>query len=181
MRTDALTRLTLRQAVPDDAARLAAFARASFVDTFGADNTPADMAMYTASAFGESIQRAELVDSRNTVVVAENDDEFVGYVMLREGAAPDVVGSRDAIEISRLYAGQRYIGAGIGAALMQRSLDLAGSLGREVIWLGVWERNRRAIRFYEQWGFEDVGTQSFVLGHDLQTDRIMMRTVGRIS
>jgi hypothetical protein len=69
MRTDALTRLTLRQAVPDDAARLAAFARASFVDTFGADNTPADMAMYTASAFGESIQRAELVDSRNIVVV----------------------------------------------------------------------------------------------------------------
>jgi GNAT superfamily N-acetyltransferase len=139
------------------------------------------MAMYTAAAFGESIQRAELLDPRNIIIVAENDDELVGYVMLCEGSAPDVVSSRDAIEINRLYAGQRYIGAGIGAALMQRSLDLAESLGRDVIWLGVWERNRRAIGFYERWGFEDVGTQSFVLGHDLQTDRIMMRIVGKIS
>ena len=66
---------------------------------------------------------------------------------------------------------------GVGAALMQHCVDLAASRGRDWIWLGVWERNVRAIAFYSRWGFTDVGSQSFQLGADLQTDRIMARRI----
>jgi ribosomal protein S18 acetylase RimI-like enzyme len=83
----------------------------------------------------------------------------------------------NAIEIARLYAGRRWIGTGVGAALMQHCLDLAASRGRDWIWLGVWERNARAIAFYARWDFTDVGSQSFQLGADRQTDRIMARRV----
>jgi diamine N-acetyltransferase len=171
---------TIRQAVPADARALAAFAAAAFADTFAADNTPEDMAAYVAGAFGEAQQRAELSDPACTILFAERGDELMGYAMLRDGVAPaGVCGipAGSATEIARLYADRRWIGTGVGAALMQRCLDLAASRGREWVWLGVWERNARAIAFYARWGFADVGSQQFQLGADRQTDRIMARHV----
>jgi len=169
--------VSIRRADMTDAARLAMLARQTFVDTFGPDNTAADMASYTARAFGEDIQRAELSDSRIIVFVAEQNGEAVGYAMLHEGPAPDCVNAHDAIEIARLYSVHRLLGSGIGAALMQRCLDEAESRGKDVVWLGVWEHNARAIAFYRRWGFADAGTQPFVLGRDRQTDRVMFRGV----
>lgn len=173
----AAPRITTRTASPADAALLATLGAATFRDTFAVDNTPEDMALYLAEAFGESAQGAELADEANVVLIAEDEGEAVGYAMLRLGAAPSGVAGRDAIEIARLYAVERMIGAGVGAALMRRCLHEAAARGNDVIWLGVWERNARAIAFYTRWGFEDVGRQSFVLGHDHQTDRVMARRV----
>ena len=169
--------MTTRRATPADAALLASLAATTFDDTFGADNTPADMARYAATAFGEAIQRAELADTRHVVFFAERSDAIVGYAMLREGPAPDVVRDTDAIEVARLYATRQHIGAGIGATLMQCCLDEAAMRGRSTIWLGVWEHNARAIAFYRRWKFADVGTTTFMLGHDRQTDRVMSRRV----
>src|SRR5258708_21975041 len=175
--TVALTGVSIRHADTSDAARLASLARETFADTFGRDNTAADMALYTAQAFGEDIQRAELTDSRVTVLIAEQNGEAVGYAMLREAPAPDCVGARDAIEVARLYSVRRLIGSGVGAALMQRCLTEAELRGKDVVWLGVWEHNARAIAFYRRWGFADAGTQPFVLGPDRQTDGVMFRGV----
>ena len=167
----------LRRATPADAAGLATFAAAAFADSFGAQNRTEDMAAYLAEAFSEPLQRAELTDPRCTVFLAERDGEIVGYAMLRDGVAPPCVADASAIEIARLYAGQRWIGAGIGALLMQRCLVEAASRGRRTIWLGVWERNVRAIGFYQRWHFTIVGSQIFQLGSDRQNDRVMARRV----
>lgn len=48
-------------------------------------------------------------------------------------------------------------------------------LGRRTTWLGVWERNDRAIRFYARHGYERCGEHVFQLGDDAQTDYIMQR------
>ncbi|HYW51463.1 MAG TPA: hypothetical protein VE861_12705, partial [Gemmatimonadaceae bacterium] len=45
--------------------------------------------------------------------------------------------------------------------------------GCEEIFLGVWERNLRAIRFYEKQRFRAVGEKTFVLGLDPQRDIVM--------
>lgn len=172
--------LSIRRATPADASALAAFAEAAFADTFAADNTPEDMATYLAEAFGEEKQREELTDRSRIVLLAERDGELAGYAMLNDATVPAVATSarlENAVEIARLYSGRRWIGTGVGATLMQYSLDVAASRGREWIWLGVWERNARAIGFYSRWGFSDVGSQSFQLGSDRQTDRIMARRV----
>jgi len=65
----------------------------------------------------------------------------------------------------------------VGAALMRASLDAARLSGHRTLWLGVWERNTRAISFYEQWQFATVGEHKFRLGSDNQTDLIMARPV----
>lgn len=173
--------VTTRRATPADAALLAALAATTFSDTFGPDNTPVDMALYMAESFGEDRQRGELADSRHTVFFAERAGEAVGYTMLREGPAPDVIRDADSIEIARLYATKRLLGLGVGATLMQRCLDESAARGLSTIWLGVWEHNARAIAFYRRWGFADVGTTIFMLGHDRQTDRVMARRVAGVA
>ena len=67
----------------------------------------------------------------------------------------------------------RSIGSGVGAALMTACIEEATRRRYDGIWLGVWGKNIRAIRFYSQWGFVQVGTQPFVLGNDRQTDLVL--------
>lgn len=81
------------------------------------------------------------------------------------------------MEIVRIYARKEWIGRGVGAQLMKTSLREAENAGCDVVWLGVWERNLRAIAFYRKWGFEQVGTQVFQLGDDMQNDWVMVRQV----
>lgn len=173
--------IATRTARPDEAALLTELGASTFTETFESVNTPEDFAAYTRAAFGEPIQRAELEDPQTTVFFAEREGDVVGYMMLREGTTPSIVPADDALQIARLYARQRALGRGGGAALMQRALAEAAGRVRDAVWLGVWDRNERAIRFYESWGFHRVGSQPFLLGSDLQTDLLMVRRIARES
>ena len=169
--------IATRPARPDDAPLLAEIGASTFRETFEAMNAPEDFAAYMAVAFGDRVQRAELEAPDTMVFFAERGGDTVGYVMVRERTPPPSVVLGDALEIARLYARQRAVGSGVGAALMQRALAEAAGRGKEAVWLGVWERNERAIRFYESWGFHRCGTQPFLLGTDLQTDLVMVRRI----
>jgi diamine N-acetyltransferase len=182
---DATTRpttstLTVRRATAGDAARLAAFGARAFHDTFAADNRPEDMAAYLAASFSAERQGAELTDPETIVLLAEREGVVAGYAQLRFGAAPagPVEASLDApVELTRFYVGAEWIGRGVAGPLMRHALDAARRGGGRTLWLGVWERNARAIAFYRKWGFADAGSQKFALGDDVQTDRVMVRLV----
>jgi ribosomal protein S18 acetylase RimI-like enzyme len=173
--------IVTRPARPEDAALLAELGASTFLETYESANTSENLAAYTAAAFGEAIQREELEDPDATVFFAEREGDVVGYVMLRERTPPASLGLDDALEIARFYARQRAVGIGVGAALMQRAIAEAAGRGKDAVWLAVWSRNERAIRFYESWGFHRSGTQPFLLGTDLQTDLVMVRRLARES
>ena len=181
MSTDVHSPVTIRRAVVADASTLAELAASTFAETFAEANTPEDFAMYMSASFGEAIQRAELEDGNTTVFLAERDGEAVGYIMVREGRTPAFVANGEALEIARLYARKATLGTGVGATLMQRALVEAAGRGKDTVWLAVWERNARALRFYEEWDFHPAGTQPFLLGTDLQTDFVMVRRIARES
>ena len=55
--------------------------------------------------------------------------------------------------------------------LMNFALDFAMTNKYEVVWLGVWEHNNRAQKFYWKYGFEKSGhTHPFPIGNTPQTD-----------
>ena len=169
----------IRTATPADAEPLAALAERTFRDTFTADNSTDDIEAYVRDSFSIARVRAELADDANTFLLAFMDgaEQPGGYAKLRTGTTdPSVTGS-DPVELQRLYVDRRAIGHGVGATLMQASLDAARAAGHGTIWLGVWERNARAIAFYERWQFETVWDYEFQPGSDHQTDLIMARPV----
>jgi len=67
------------------------------------------------------------------------------------------------------------LGKGIGQRLMAACFEYARNGAYDVMWLGVWEFNPRAQRFYEKNGFRIVGRHTFQLGSDPQTDLLMQK------
>ena len=169
----------VRTATHADAEPLAALAERTFRDTFAADNAAEDIEAYVGEAFAADRVRGELADRANAFLLAFVGGEArpAGYAKLRMGAADPSVAGPDPVELQRLYVDRSALGHGVGAALMRASLDAARSSGHRTVWLGVWERNARAIAFYERWQFGKVGAHVFRLGSDDQTDFIMARAV----
>lgn len=168
---------TVRIATVEDAAAVSDFAARTFQDTFAADNSPEDMAAYVATTFTPERQRAELADPSNVVLLVEIDGAPAAYAHLIERTPDSSVTGASPIELSRFYVDRAWHGLGLARLLMDRVLDEARRRGRGTLWLGVWERNARAIAFYRKYDFVDVGSHAFVLGRDVQTDRIMQRPV----
>jgi diamine N-acetyltransferase len=170
-------RYHLRYATAADNVVLAEVGAETFAATFAADNTPEDIAAYLVSAFGPDIQARELADPANRFMILAVNVTFAGYCQVRFAPAVAAVTARHPMEIGRIYVRQAWIGIGVGARLMSGCLHEAEQAGCDVVWLGVWERNPRAIAFYHKWGFKQVGTQTFQLGADTQTDWVMVRRV----
>ena len=178
---------TIRHAAPGDAGRLALASARFFAQTFGPDNRPEDMAAYLADAFTVRRQGDDIRDPSSTIWLAEVravdaprevPSTLIGYVQLRQHAPCDAVAARQPAELARLYVDREWHGRGVGAALIETCLNAAQASGADAIWLGVWERNARAIAFYQAYGFRQVGTQPFQLGSESQTDHIMARALG---
>lgn len=169
---------SFRRATSDDASLLAQLGATLFEQTFGAANRPEDMAAYLAKSF--TVER-ELELFRNpscAVWIAENaTGSSVGYAVLVAGTQGDGVAGERPAEIQRIYADRSMHGTGLGGALMDACIAQARAWQCDVIWLGVWEENPRAIAFYEKRGFRRVGRQLFVLGEDLQHDLVMALTL----
>lgn len=161
-------------ATEGDAAELAAFAERTFRDTYAAENTQADIDAYVRGHFAPELQRAEITDPSQRVVVVRQDGAMVGYAHLREAGIPAPVIGR-AVEISRFYVAPEVKGKGVAHELMPAALDEARRMGAELVWLGVWERNPRAIAFYRRHEFAEVGMQTFTMGSDVQHDLVMAR------
>ena len=167
----------MRIATGDDAALLAELGARTFKDAFGKYNTEENINAYLSKAFGAKLQAAELAKRGSVFLIAEFAGKSVGYARLNESQAPSGVKGHRPIELVRIYALPEMIGHGIGSQLMQACLQAAQKRGCDTIWLGVWERNARAIAFYRKWRFTKAGTQTFQLGDDPQTDWVMQRSV----
>ena len=167
----------IRRAVVADAATIADVAARTFEETFAAQNTPEDMAAHRARTYGEAIQRREIENPDWLTLVVEDDGQAIGYAQFRRGHAPACFACENPVEILRFYVAREWHGRGIAQSLMQAAVDAAKSLDGETLWLGVWERNPRAIAFYAKCGFREVGSQPYLVGSDLQTDRVMIRAL----
>ncbi|MBN2397265.1 MAG: GNAT family N-acetyltransferase [Deltaproteobacteria bacterium] len=171
--------LSIRVATASDSTLLAEVGTETFSDSFAAENTPENMAIYLTESFGPERQASELADPASRFLIIESDGLTVGYAHIRFGEAPPCIAGKRPMEIKRFYVRKAWIGKGVGARLMQACVHEAAGAGCDVIWLDVWERNARAIAFYREWGFVEMGTQPFRLGDDLQRDLLMVRAVDR--
>jgi len=145
----------------------------TFYDTFAKDNTPEDMALYLKNSFSQEIQFAELSAPENIFLIIEAENTPVGFVQLIMDSREELIKGTKPLEVRRIYAAREFIGKGVGKELMSASIEEAKHRGCDCVWLGVWEKNPRAIAFYKKWGFQEVGTHVFTVGNDPQTDLIM--------
>ena len=167
----------IKPATPTDAAQLTVLGRQTFVEAFEKDNNPQDFWAYVDEAFQEATIQQELDESHSAFFIAYAENEAVGYLKLRFDHTPTQLEGKKALEIQRIYVQQSAIGKGIGAQLLQVALRYAQANAYTTAWLGVWEHNARAIRFYQKWSFQIFGSHRFMMGDDPQTDLLMKRDI----
>lgn len=168
-----MDQIEITPVTPEQATLYADLARRTFLDTFASENTAEDMADYVSTAFAPEAIARELADPHVLSFLAWVDGEPAGYLKLNLPGAQTEEVAGNTLEVERIYVAARWLGTGLGRALMVFAIDEALRRGCEAIWLGVWEHNARAIAFYKRQGFAAFATHRFMLGSDEQTDVLM--------
>ncbi|MBO9595699.1 MAG: GNAT family N-acetyltransferase [Niabella sp.] len=168
--------ITIKKAAPDDVLLLQRIGRQTFSETFAASNTEANMLKYLEEGFSAAKLTSELENGHSEFYFALLGQEVVGYLKLNTGSAQTEIKDNRSLEIERIYVLQSFQGKKVGQLLYDKALQVARDKGLEYLWLGVWEENQKAIRFYKKNGFAAFDKHIFKLGDEEQTD-IMMKKV----
>ena len=167
--------VVIRRCLVSDAADLAAFAARTFAAAFANCTSADDMQAHLAATYRPDLQARELADPTVITLLALQDSRIVAYAQVRRNPmAPACVTQPDAVELQRFYADRSLHGTELTTRLMQRALAAARELGGRYAWLGVWERNSRAMAFYRKAGFDEIGSTHYVVGSDRQIDRVFI-------
>ncbi len=163
--------------VVDDAGKLAAFAARAFEEAFAAESDWSDLQTHLETSYGLEQQAAELADPDVETILARLNGVLIAYAQVRRSQPPPCVTQASPVELHRFYVDSKAHGTGLASSLMQEVHRAAHEFEGRHIWLGVWERNPRAIAFYKKMEFVDVGTKFYMVGPDRQLDRVLVTHV----
>lgn len=166
-------RPVIRRAVIDDAEAIAELAAASFALACPPGTRQADLEAYIGSELTPARFRMHLADPGRSTFLAVLGDGLAGYLMIGSDAPPAAVTATRPMELCKLYVRAEHHGQGIADRLMAAAKQAALSADHDALWLGVFQRNARALAFYRRHGFEVVGEQRFLVGSDPQEDYLM--------
>lgn len=167
--------IAFKQCTQADLFDLRALSRRTFRETFAADNTPAALQAHLDRAYALEKLRAELSNPYSQFWFLYEKGSLAGYLKLNEAPAQTELHDPVSLEIERIYVVRAFQGHGLGGMLMARAIETAQARGKRYIWLGVWEKNKKARSFYQKHGFRKIGSHPFSVGDEVQTDDIMRK------
>ncbi len=168
--------ITIRALDLNEVNALQHISRITFLETFADINTEENMQKYLEESFSVAQLSEELSNPLSPFYFAELNNEVIGYLKLNIGKAQKENAHENALEIERIYVLQDYHGKKVGQLLYNKAIEVAQQLKVAHVWLGVWEKNFRAMSFYKKNGFVAFDEHVFMLGDDRQID-IMMKKV----
>lgn len=153
--------LVIRFADADDLKLLVALGMTTCYEAYFELDPPKDIAEYCVWSFSPEQLKTELEDKNSTFLIAELDGRAVGYAKLREGKKIECMAGKNAVEVQRIYILEKMKGKRIGERLISRCFEIAKQRGFATVWLGVWDKNTAAQKFYEKIGMKNVGWTDF--------------------
>jgi ribosomal protein S18 acetylase RimI-like enzyme len=172
-----MTTIAIRPATRADIPALSTLGAQTFRETYRDISDPADVEDYAATHFTHERIEGWLATPRSVTLIAHAADAPVGYAHVLRDAVPACVADREAVKLSRIYLLAVAHGRGHGKALLNAALEAARGLDGRSVWLGVYDRNVKAIAFYEAHGFALVGTHEFEFGGETWHDPVMVRAL----
>lgn len=167
--------ISIRKITLTDINELQQIGKLTFAETFSSVNSEENMKAYLEKGFSLKKLTQELEDQNAEFYFAELDKATIGYLKVNVGQSQTEIKDKNALEIERIYVLKEFHGKKVGQMLYDKAIALANEKQVGYVWLGVWEENSRAIRFYEKNGFTAFDKHIFKLGNDEQTDIMMKR------
>jgi diamine N-acetyltransferase len=156
-----------------DAEQLAAMKAETFSESFAAQNDPVELAAHLERAFPVETVAAQLSDPNCDTTWVLAGAQPVGYMKLNRGSAQTVEGLDAGLEVEQLYVKRTHHGLGLGGSLVDLAVEAARRESCGFLWLGVCERNEKAISVYSYRGFRVFGDHVFMFGGAPQADLLM--------
>jgi diamine N-acetyltransferase len=166
-------KLSIRKAGISDVKIICALGVTTFYEAYFAFDDSSDLAEYVLENFSVGQIEKELKDKNSTFFIAEIEKGAVGYAKLRENAPAECLAGENTIEIHRIYILEKMKGKRVGDALMKKCFDEARRKNYKSVWLGVWEENLLAQKFYQKYGFEKVGELQFPYADVIGTNYVL--------
>lgn len=157
----------------DQLDELVEFSRTTFEDAFAHLNKPEDFKDYTLNAFSRETLKKELIHPDSDFYLIYDGGRLAGYFKINRAGAQTDLRDGDSLELERIYVHKDFQGRKIGKWMMNRIEEITREQGYRYLWLGVWELNKDAIRFYQSNGFKKFGEHPYFIGKDKQTDWLM--------
>lgn len=167
--------LTFEKCTTDDLNVLVDISRDTFVHSFEKHNNPENFWNYINKAFNEDALIEQLLNTNSLFYFVYLKNVLVGYFKINKNDAQSEKFAKKSIELERIYVLSDFQGQGIGKQILFEAIEIASSCKASFLWLGVWQKNKNAIRFYENHGFKKFGTHPYTIGKDKQTDWLMKK------
>ena len=132
---------------------------------------------YVNEAFSTEQLSREIQNPDSLFYFIKLENKVIGYFKLNKGKAQQEDFGEDSVELQRLYLEKEYRGRGYGDLMLEKSLEQAKEWKKKFVWLGVWDRNPRAVQFYQENGFEIFSAHNFPFGDELQRDLLLKKYV----
>ncbi|WP_394974331.1 GNAT family N-acetyltransferase [uncultured Croceitalea sp.] len=168
-------KLNFQKCCEKDVKVLSKISRETFIDAFEKQNDPTDFKNYISKAFSLEAIHKELCNTASHFFFIYIDKKLIGYFKLNEFDAQTELKEKKGIELERIYIIKEYQGKSLGSEALLKILEMVIKKDKEYIWLGVWEHNLDAIRFYKRHGFIKFDTHPYYISSDKQTDWLMRK------
>ncbi len=166
--------IEIKKVAKENTLQLQKISETTFCEAFSTQNTEEDMQLYLKNVFSIKKLAEELHDENVAFYFAISDNNVIGYLKLNFGTSQtEKIKEHTSLEIERIYVLSAFQSQNIGQLLLNKAIETAKQKNINCVWLGVWEKNIRAIRFYEKNGFLFFDKHIFKLGNDEQIDLMM--------
>ncbi|MFV7235974.1 MULTISPECIES: GNAT family N-acetyltransferase [Flavobacterium] len=171
--------IEIRKATITDLEAIQNISTQTFIETFAAVNTTENIENYVTESFNSEQLTSEINNADSQFYLATSGNEILGYLKINFGNAQTETINKNALEVHRIYVSQAFHGKNVGQLLIDEVKKIAQDTGVDYIWLGVWEENHRALRFYTKNGFVEFDKHVFTLGNEEQTDLLMQHIINK--
>ena len=165
--------LVFKKCTIKDLEDLVEISKTTFISAFEKDNNEDDFRDYMNTAFSTNKIESELSNPNSQFYFTYLNDERIGYFKLNSKDSQTEKFNQNTLELERIYVLDGFQGQQIGNHMLLKVIEIAKAMHVSVLWLGVWEKNVAAIRFYERLGFKKFNKHPYYIGTDKQTDWLM--------
>ncbi|WP_142958997.1 GNAT family N-acetyltransferase [Enterococcus faecalis] len=151
----------IRECTVADVPELEAICQETFADTYGDGENEEDLQAHYERKFSPAVLESEILHT--------------GYVKLNHGDAQITYQHPQALQVERIYIRKSFKRLGLGKHLITKAIELAEEAEKETVWLGVWEHNHPAQKFYQSLGFVKTDEHDFYMGNERHTDYTMTK------
>lgn len=156
--------ITIRIATEADTNVLALLGRITYVESHGHFiDDKNDLTAYINNAFSVAKIKQDLNDPKNIFYIMLLNDLPIGYVKLVLHVKHESVVSQNNCRLEKIYILNEFIPLKVGQQFLNFIVEKARELQLDTMWLSVYIKNNRAIRFYERNEFKNVGELNFLV------------------